>query len=136
METRGYQLLVEKHSSSYNVLEVGLCSLRWRQLSLQYCAEALRCTLLCVQNGTGVYERLWRLMLRQRNAAEVESGEGGMLRVGSEPKLAMLGGRETLYFDTRRFGAHRFHLSEKLFTRYSAIALQIGCPYIESINNM
>nr|WBU77225.1 ionotropic receptor [Odontothrips loti] len=108
METRGYQLLVEKHSSSYNILE----------------------------NGTGVYERLWRLMQRQRLQAEVESGEDGMQRVGSEPNLAMLGGRETLYFDTRRFGANRFHLSEKLFTRYSAIALQIGCPYIESINNM
>ncbi|XP_052122664.1 ionotropic receptor 40a isoform X2 [Frankliniella occidentalis] len=108
METRGYQLLVEKHSSSYNVLE----------------------------NGTGVYERLWRLMLRQREMAEVASGEDGMVRVGREPNLAMLGGRETLYFDTRRFGAHRFHLSEKLYTRYSAIAMQIGCPYSESVNNI
>lgn len=75
-------------------------------------------------------------MRRQREDSRVESGEEGMVRVGSEPRLAMLGGRETLYFDTRRFGAHRFHLSEKLFTRYSAIALQIGCPYIESFNNM
>ncbi|XP_034250854.1 ionotropic receptor 40a [Thrips palmi] len=108
MQTRGYQLLVEKHSSSYNILE----------------------------NGTGVYERLWRLMRRQREDSRVESGEDGMVRVGSEPNLAMLGGRETLYFDTRRFGAHRFHLSEKLFTRYSAIALQVGCPYIASVNNI
>ncbi|KAK3922609.1 Ionotropic receptor 40a [Frankliniella fusca] len=118
METRGYQLLVEKHSSSYNVLEASSPFPGSRH------------------NGTGVYERLWRLMLRQREVAEVASGEDGMVRVGREPNLAMLGGRETLYFDTRRFGAHRFHLSEKLYTRYSAIALQIGCPYIESINNI
>lgn len=29
-----------------------------------------------------------------------------------------------------------FHLSEKLNTAYSAIALQPGCPYIEEINKM
>ena len=104
---------------------------------ITYCTESL-CDegYICVQNGTGVYEKLWSLMRRQKNEGEVESGEDGMLRVGSEPSLAMLGGRETLYFDTRRFGADRFHLSEKLFTRYSAIALQIGCPYIDSINSM
>lgn len=33
-------------------------------------------------------------------------------------------------------GSHNFHMSEKLYTRYSAIALQIGCPYLETFNRV
>ncbi|KAF6216930.1 hypothetical protein GE061_001281 [Apolygus lucorum] len=31
---------------------------------------------------------------------------------------------------------HYFHLSEKLYTSYSAIALQIGCPFVDQFNKL
>ncbi|CAH0727974.1 unnamed protein product, partial [Brenthis ino] len=107
MRENGYELVVESHSSSLAIL----------------------------QNGTGVYGRLARLMRRQR-IQRVRSVEIGVRLVLTKRRVAILGGRETLYYDTERFGAHNFHLSEKLYTRYSAIALQIGCPYLETFNNL
>ncbi|CAK1553446.1 unnamed protein product, partial [Leptosia nina] len=107
MRERGYELVVEKHSS----------------------------TLTILQNGTGVYGSLARLMKRQR-IQRVRSIEVGVRMVLSKRRIAVLGGRETLYYDTERFGSHNFHLSEKLYTRYSAVALQIGCPYLETFNNV
>ncbi|XP_045764407.1 ionotropic receptor 40a [Maniola jurtina] len=107
MRDRGYELVVERHSSSLAIL----------------------------QNGTGVYGRLAKLMRRQR-IQRVRSVEVGVHMVLSKRRIAILGGRETLYYDTERFGSHNFHLSEKLYTRYSAIALQIGCPYLETFNNI
>ncbi|CAH2107683.1 unnamed protein product [Euphydryas editha] len=107
MRDKGYELVVEGHSSSLTILE----------------------------NGTGVYGRLARLMRRQR-IQRVRSIEVGVRLVLTKRRVAILGGRETLYYDTERFGSHNFHLSEKLYTRYSAIALQIGCPYLESFNNV
>ncbi|XP_041976503.1 ionotropic receptor 40a [Aricia agestis] len=107
MRDSGYELVVERYSSSLSIL----------------------------QNGTGVYGRLARLMRRQR-VQRVRSVEVGVRMVLSKRRVAILGGRETLYYDTERFGSHNFHLSEKLYTRYSAIALQIGCPYLETFNNV
>ncbi|XP_050557048.1 ionotropic receptor 40a [Spodoptera frugiperda] len=107
MRDYGYQLVVESHSSSLAILE----------------------------NGTGVYGRLANLMRRQR-VQRVRNVEVGVRLVLSHKRVAVLGGRETLYYDTERFGSHNFHLSEKLYTRYSAIALQIGCPYLETFNNV
>ncbi|KAL0892471.1 hypothetical protein ABMA27_015580 [Loxostege sticticalis] len=107
MRERGYELVVERHSSSLAILE----------------------------NGTGVYGRLARLMRRQR-IQRVRSVEVGVRLVLTRRHVAILGGRETLYYDTERFGSHNFHLSEKLYTRYSAIALQIGCPFLETFNNV
>ncbi|XP_072940504.1 ionotropic receptor 40a, partial [Epargyreus clarus] len=107
MRDNGYELVVERHSSSLTML----------------------------QNGTGVYGRLARLMRRQR-IQRVRSVEVGVRMVLSKKRIAILGGRETLYYDTERFGSHNFHLSEKLYTRYSAIALQIGCPYLETFNSV
>nr|AXF48845.1 ionotropic receptor IR14 [Lobesia botrana] len=107
MRNRGYELVVERHSSSLAIL----------------------------QNGTGVYGRLARLMKRQR-VQRVRSVEVGVRLVLLRRRVAVLGGRETLYYDTERFGSHNFHLSEKLYTRYSAIALQIGCPYLEAFNHV
>ncbi|CAH2232476.1 jg19409 [Pararge aegeria aegeria] len=107
MRDKGYELVVERHSSSLAIL----------------------------QNGTGVYGRLARLMRRQR-IQRVRNVEVGVRMVLSKRRIAILGGRETLYYDTERFGSHNFHLSEKLYTRYSAIALQIGCPYLETFNNI
>nr|WPO56519.1 ionotropic receptor [Leucinodes orbonalis] len=91
--------------------------------------------LIWKRNGTGVYGRLARLMRRQR-VQRVRSVEVGVRLVLTRRHVAILGGRETLYYDTERFGSHNFHLSEKLYTRYSAIALQIGCPYLETFNNV
>nr|AMM70665.1 ionotropic receptor 40a [Heliconius melpomene rosina] len=107
MRDKGYELVVESHSS----------------------------TLAILQNGTDVYGRLARLMRRQ-HIQRVRSVEHGVRLVLSKRRVAILGGRETLYYDTERFGSHNFHLSEKLYTRYSAIALQIGCPYLETFNNI
>nr|ALM24948.1 ionotropic receptor 3 [Athetis dissimilis] len=107
MRDYGYELVVESHSSSLAILE----------------------------NGTGVYGRLANLMRRQRTQ-RVRNVEVGVRLVLSHRRVAVLGGRETLYYDTERFGSHNFHLSEKLYTRYSAIALQIGCPYLETFNNV
>ncbi|RVE49270.1 hypothetical protein evm_006064 [Chilo suppressalis] len=107
MRDRGYELVVERHSSSLAILE----------------------------NGTGIYGRLARLMRRQR-VQRVRSVEVGVRLVLTRRDVAILGGRETLYYDTERFGSHNFHLSEKLYTRYSAIAFQIGSPYLETFNNV
>ncbi|XP_013177605.1 PREDICTED: uncharacterized protein LOC106125067 [Papilio xuthus] len=107
MRDRKYELVVERHSSSLTILE----------------------------NGTGVYGRLAKLMRRQK-LQRVRSVEVGVRLVLAHKRIAVLGGRETLYYDTERFGSHNFHLSEKLYTRYSAIALQIGCPYLETFNDV
>ncbi|XP_021202684.1 ionotropic receptor 40a [Bombyx mori] len=107
MREHGYELVVESHSSSLSILE----------------------------NGTGVYGRLAKLMKRQR-VQRVHNVEAGVRLVLNRRRVAVLGGRETLYYDTERFGSHNFHLSEKLYTRYSAIAFQIGSPYLETINNV
>lgn len=54
------------------------------------------------QNGTGVFHRLYQYMLRQPEhlVDSVEDGVVGVLQ-GSN---AVMGGRETLYFNTRKFG--------------------------------
>ncbi|KAI5643750.1 ligand-gated ion channel domain-containing protein [Phthorimaea operculella] len=75
MRDYGYELVVERHSSSLAIL----------------------------QNGTGVYGRLARLMRRQR-VQRVRSVEVGVRLVLSRRRVAILGGRETLYYDTERFG--------------------------------
>nr|ADR64680.1 putative chemosensory ionotropic receptor IR40a [Spodoptera littoralis] len=74
--------------------------------------------------------------MRRQRVQRVRNVEVGVRLVLSHKRVAVLGGRETLYYDTERFGSHNFHLSEKLYTRYSAIALQIGCPYLETFNNV
>lgn len=89
-----------------------------------------------LQNGTGVYSRLWELMQKQQQEYLVESVEDGVKLVKETTNVAILAGRETLYFDTQRFGARNFQLSEKLNTAYSAMAFQLGCPYIEEFNRM
>ncbi|KAF2889087.1 hypothetical protein ILUMI_17086 [Ignelater luminosus] len=108
METRGYQLFVEKYSSSYGLLE----------------------------NGTGLYGDLWNMMTKKQPTFVIDSVEEGVQLVRQSTNVAVVAGRETLFFDIQRFGAENFHLSEKLNTAYSAIAFQIGCPYIENFNRI
>ncbi|XP_014243481.1 ionotropic receptor 40a [Cimex lectularius] len=107
MAFKGYQLLAERHSASHAILE----------------------------NGTGLYKSIWDKMKGQLEYL-LDSTEDGMKIVKKEKNFALIGGRETFFYDTRRFGVHYFHLSEKLFTRYSAIALQIGCPFIHNFNEI
>lgn len=66
----------------------------------------------------------------------VNSVEEGVKMVKEKENVAIIAGRETLYFDIQRFGAKNFHLSQKLNTAYSGIALQLGCPYYENFNKM
>ncbi|XP_046401562.1 ionotropic receptor 40a [Ischnura elegans] len=107
MKNKGYQLLVEKHSSSLSIL----------------------------RNGTGIYGRLWRAM--RGSDVLVGSVEEGMRRVQDGTSMAAIfAGRETLFFDARRFGAHHFYLGDCLFTRYSAIAMQIGSPFLENFDQL
>lgn len=50
-----------------------------------------------------MYGRLARLMKRQR-IQRVRNVEMGVRLVLSRKRVAVLGGRETLYYDTERFG--------------------------------
>jgi hypothetical protein len=60
--------------------------------------------VLC-QNGTGVYGRLARLMRRQQ-IQHVRSVEVGVRMILTRRHVAIFGGRETLYYDTERFGTY------------------------------
>lgn len=109
----GYRLYVEKESSSLEMLE----------------------------NGTELFRQLYALMRQQQpddhKAFLIDSVEAGIKLIadGRENK-AVLGGRETLYFNIQQYGAKNFQLSQKLYTRYSAVAVQIGCPFLDSLNDV
>ncbi|XP_020809408.1 ionotropic receptor 40a [Drosophila serrata] len=109
----GYSLYVEKESSSLEMLE----------------------------NGTELFRHLYALMRQQqpegRQGFLIDSVEAGiqLIAKGGEDK-AVLGGRETLYFNIQQYGAQNFQLSHKLYTRYSAVAVQIGCPFLDSLNDV
>lgn len=102
-----YKLLVEKNSASHNVL----------------------------MNGVGVMHRLYRKMEQQGSNSTylLNSVEEGV-QLLSRDKTVVFAGRQTLFFNMKRFGAKNFQLSEKLFTRYSAISLQKGCLFLDSLN--
>ncbi|XP_030764108.1 ionotropic receptor 40a-like [Sitophilus oryzae] len=108
MSTADYHLYVERHSPSFSLLE----------------------------NGTGIYGEIWNIMERKQEKYVVESVEEGVKLVKDRKDVAVMAGRETLFFDIQRFGSDNFHLSKKLNTAYSAVALQLGCPYIEEINKI
>ncbi|KAL1512813.1 hypothetical protein ABEB36_002337 [Hypothenemus hampei] len=108
MKSKDFKLFVERHSPSFGLLE----------------------------NGTGIYGQIWELMEQRQSKYVVESVEEGVKLVRDNRNVAVMAGRETLFFDIQRFGAKNFHLSEKLNTAYSAIALQLGCPFIEEINKI
>ncbi|BFF93363.1 ionotropic receptor 40a [Drosophila madeirensis] len=109
----GYRLYVEKESSSLEMLE----------------------------NGTELFRQLYALMRQQQRDGHqgflIDSVEAGIKLIadGGENK-AVLGGRETLYFNIQQYGAKNFQLSQKLYTRYSAVAVQIGCPFLDSLNDV
>nr|XP_022911121.1 ionotropic receptor 40a-like [Onthophagus taurus] len=103
-----YQLYVEKHSSTFGLLE----------------------------NGSGIYGTLWKLMNENQKSYLIDSVEEGVRLVKQNLNVALIAGRETLFFDIQRFGVTNFHLSDKINTAYSAMAFQIGCPYIENFNKI
>lgn len=116
-ETENFALMVEKNSASHNVL----------------------------RNGTGVMHRLYVKMIAQKQKSQqldetnpsylLNSVEDGVLRILTRDRAtAVFGGRETLYFNMKKFGIRNFHLSEKLFTRYSGISLQKGCLFLDKLN--
>ncbi|GJQ71880.1 hypothetical protein Trydic_g2993 [Trypoxylus dichotomus] len=108
MKFNGFKLFVERYSSTHSLLE----------------------------NGTGIYGRLWNLMNTAQPSYLVNSVEEGVKMVKDFNNIAIIAGRETLFFDIQRFGLTNFHLSEKINTAYSAIAFQLGCPYIENVNQI
>ncbi|XP_050434978.1 ionotropic receptor 40a-like [Adelges cooleyi] len=102
---------------------------------LQLLVEVQSASQAMLENGTGVYETLSKLVQRQREYL-IGSTEKGMQLVRDNKNYAVIGGRETFYYDIKRFGVQHFHLSEKLNTRYSAIAFQRACPYIENFDDV
>lgn len=60
------------------------------------------------QNGTGVYEELSILVSRQRDYL-IGSTEKGMQLVKDNKNYAVIGGRETFYYDIKRFGKNNNH---------------------------
>jgi hypothetical protein len=116
MRRHGYELNVERESASQALLE----------------------------NGTGIYRSLYKLMINQHHLDKtkrsnnesflVKSIEHGVKSILIGKPSAIFGGRETLFFNIKRYGSHFFQLSEKLYTRYSAIAVQAGCPFLDSLN--
>lgn len=83
MKYKGYQLYVERQSSSLNTLE----------------------------NGTEILKRLYKLMEHQKIGSKrsnktylVSSVEEGVSLIMNDPRKVILGGRETLYFNMKRYG--------------------------------
>lgn len=82
IRNKGYQLMVEKFSSSHNNLE----------------------------NGTGIYGRLWDLMKKYQTEQFVTSVEDGVQMIRDNRDIALLAGRETLFFDIQRFGKYTLNI--------------------------
>lgn len=108
--TDQYQLLVERNSASFHVLA----------------------------NGSGIMRRLYRKMTQQSSDNStylLNSVEEGVKSLLVNDNTVVFAGRQTLFFNMKRFaGTKSFQLSEKLFTRYSAISLQKGCLFLDSLN--
>lgn len=89
-----------------------------------------------LKNGTGVMRELYKKMTSQGHNSTyfITSMETSIQQIAYGDLNVVFGGRETLFFNTKRFGPSNFQLSEKLYTRYSAIALQKGCLFLDSLN--
>ncbi|XP_055587468.1 ionotropic receptor 40a [Uranotaenia lowii] len=89
-------------------------------------------------NSTGILNRLYRITQRQSHNESylVSSVEEGVRILLRNSKRAVFGGRETLYFNTKRYGAYRFQMSHSVYTRYSAVAVQFGSPFLDSLNEV
>ncbi|XP_059621792.1 ionotropic receptor 40a-like [Phlebotomus argentipes] len=112
MKWKGYELYVERQSASLAILE----------------------------NGTEIFHRLHLMMMSQNRKSNdsylISSIEEGVYMVMMGDRKVVLGGRETLFFNMKRYGIKKFQLSEKLYTRYSAVAVPNGCPFLEILNKI
>ncbi|XP_055678185.1 ionotropic receptor 40a [Lutzomyia longipalpis] len=112
MKWKGYELYVERQSASLAILE----------------------------NGTEIFHRLHSMMMAQNRKSNesylISSIEEGVYMVMMSDRKVVLGGRETLFFNMKRYGVKKFQLSEKLYTRYSAVAVPNGCPFLDILNNI
>lgn len=141
MRKDGYELYVEKQSASLSILENGTDNEIFHRLY----------KLMVLQNGGGGGNEgnashlidsvekvllghnpaaLWALQLIRDHFQGIE-----LVRHAGSRKV-VLGGRETIYFNMRRYGVKHFQMSEKLYTRYSAVAVFQGSPFLESLNNV
>lgn len=96
IQTRGFKLFVEHLSSSYSLLEVKLFNF------LKYIPNFI--ALVILKNGTGIYGVLWEAMTTKQETYLVNSVEEGVLMVKDQKNMALMAGRETLFFDIQRFG--------------------------------
>lgn len=67
---------------------------------------------------------------------EVNSIEEGIASILTFGSRAILGGSSTLFYNMKMYGKQNFQMSDQLYTRYSAIAVQQGCPFLDSLNAM
>lgn len=51
-----------------------------------------------------MYKRIWREMQKQPLNPLIDSAEEGVKMVRDKRNVAFIGGRQTFFFDTRRFG--------------------------------
>lgn len=89
-----------------------------------------------LKNGSGLMRNLFKKMIEQGDNSTylVNSVEEGVRSIVYETTNVVFGGRETLYFNAKRFGTQHFQLSDSLYTRYSAISLQKGCLFLDDLN--
>lgn len=88
--------------------------------------------IVCVQilnrqNGTGVYEELSMLVGRQREYL-IGSTEKGMQLVRDSKNYAVIGGRETFYYDIKRFGKNADYYLHDECCLYSKLNMQDSKP--------
>lgn len=131
MRKKGYQLYVERQSSSLSLLEVNKL-IRIIFYKIQIFLSHIS------KNGTGIFHDLYIAMKQQKlnNSYLISSVEEGIGYLMNDSNVAIFGGRETLYFNMKRHQFYKFQLSEKLFTRYSAVAVQAGCPFLDTLNDV
>lgn len=77
---------------------------------------------------------LHQKMEKSGNSSYLSSVEEGVQMVLNSGTRVVFAGRETLYFNMKKYGIKNFQLSEKLYTRYSALTLQKGCLFLDSLN--
>ncbi|KAL5283566.1 hypothetical protein ACFFRR_006054 [Megaselia abdita] len=115
--------------------------MRYEKYKLYVENGSLSHEMLEKSNTSDVLVKIYSLMQNQPGPKDnkyfVDSTKSGLdLIVRGTDKEVVIAGRETLLYNIRKFGIHNFQISDKLFTRYSAIAVQIGCPYIERLNSI
>lgn len=100
MESTNFKLFVEKHSPSFGLLKVNAPNplMEWVFTLM------VQNNLFHLQNDTGIYGQIWEIMERSQNKYVMDSVEEGVKLVNNSRNVAVMAGRETLFFDIQRFG--------------------------------